>query len=289
MTLPLVGLLYNPTAAQVIAEFGTLVDYVEIIPDRLWYDFGPSAAPRFRRVGDLVDDLRDAIGGRSTAGHGIGLSLPSALALDRAMLAEVAWFVREFGFGWYSEHLSAFLVPGRAVPNAQAGLGLPVQLSAESLTLVADKVRTMQVALGVPILLENGAVFAPIPEMEMDEPEFFNRLWEETGCEVLLDLHNLHVNAVNLGIDEREYIESLRPEAVGEIHVAGGDWLQGFYTDSHSRPTPDRVWQLARDYAPAFPSLRAITFEWHESYFDRLGADGIARELQAMHEIAARC
>ena len=289
MAAPLVGLLYNPTAAPVIAEAGDLVDYVEVIPDRLWYDFGPSAAPRFRRVGELVDDLRDAVGGRTTAGHGIGLSLPSALTLDGAMLDEVAWFVREFGFAWYSEHLSAFLVPGRAVPNAQAGLGLPVQLSAESLALVAAKVRTMQDALGVPILLENGAIFAPIPDMEMDEPEFFNRLWDETGCQVLLDLHNLHVNAVNQGVDERAYVEALRPEAVGEIHVAGGDWLQGFYTDSHSRPTPDRVWELARDYAPTFPSLRAITFEWHESYFDRLGLDGITRELEAMRGIAALC
>ena len=289
MASPLVGLLYNPTAAPVIAAVGNLVDYIEVIPDRLWYDFGPSAAPRFRRVDDLVEDLRDAIGGRTTAGHGIGLSLPSNLALDDAMLAEVAWFVREFSFAWYSEHLSAFLVPGRAVPNAQAGLGLPVQLSAESLALVADKVRTLQTVLGVPLLLENGAIFAPIPDMEMDEPEFFNRLWEETGCQILLDLHNLHVNAVNQGIDERAYIEALRPEAVGEIHVAGGDWLQGFYTDSHSRPTPERVWELAHDYAPTFPSLRAITFEWHESYFDRLGIDGIARELQAMREIAVRC
>jgi uncharacterized protein (UPF0276 family) len=289
MASPLVGLLYNPTAAPVIAQAGNLVDYVEVIPDRLWYDFGPAAVPRFRRVDNLVEDLRDAIGGRTTAGHGIGLSLPSDLALDDAMLAEVAWFVREFGFAWYSEHLSAFLVPGRAVPNAQAGLGLPVQLSAESLALVANKVRKLQAVFGVPILLENGAIFAPIPEMEMDEPEFFNRLWEDTGCEVLLDLHNLHVNAVNLGIDARAYIEALRPEAVGEIHVAGGDWLQQFYTDSHSRPTPDQVWELAHDYAPTFPSLRAITFEWHESYFDRLGVDGIAHELETMRAIALRC
>lgn len=289
MTSPLVGLLYNPTAATVIAEAGDLVDYIEIIPDRLWYDFGSSAVPRFRRVHDEIDHLRNVIGDRTVAGHGLGLSLPSALALDEGMLAEVGWFVREFSFAWHSEHLSTFVVPGRAVPNAQAGLGLPIQLSAESLALVADKVRTVQAALGVPILLENGAIFAPIPDMEMDEPEFFNRLWDETGCQVLLDLHNLHVNAANLGIDEREYIEALRPETVGEIHVAGGDWLQGFYTDSHSRPTPERVWELARDYAPTFSNLRAIVFEWHESYFDRLGVSGIASELHAMREIAVLC
>src|SRR6478735_3931522 len=101
MSSPLVGLLYNPTAAPVLAEVGNLIDYIEVIPDRLWYDFGPSAVPRFRRVDDEVDRLRDVIGPRVAAGHGIGLSLPSALALDEGMLAEVDWFVREFSFAWY--------------------------------------------------------------------------------------------------------------------------------------------------------------------------------------------
>jgi len=74
---------------------------------------------------------------------------------------------------------------------------------------------------------------------------------------------------------------------VCEIHMAGGDELLGFYTDSHSRLTPDEVWSLAYEFVPAFRNLRAIIFEFHESYFERLGVEGIAKELERLHELAA--
>jgi hypothetical protein len=45
----------------------------------------------------------------------------------------------------------------------------------------------------------------------------------------------------------------------------------------------------ARRWAPRFPNLRAITFEFHESYFGRLGVDGITAELEAMHALADTC
>ena len=56
-----------------------------------------------------------------------------------------------------------FLVPSGSVPNAQAGMGLPVVLDEEMLALVGGKVRMLQAALGVPILLENSTIFSAIP------------------------------------------------------------------------------------------------------------------------------
>ena len=76
-------------------------------------------------------------------GHGIGLSLPSAMPLDKELLDEVVDSHRDLSYRWYSEHLSMFLVPNRSVPDAQAGLGLPVALDVEMLTLVAGKVKQL--------------------------------------------------------------------------------------------------------------------------------------------------
>ena len=98
--------------------------------------------------------------------------------------------------------------------------------------------RQLGAALGVPILLENSTIFSAIPEPDMSEPAFFNRLHAKTGCGMLLDLHNLYANTLNLGISADEYLAELDPEIVVEIHLAGGDWLKGHYTDSHSRRTP---------------------------------------------------
>jgi uncharacterized protein len=94
---------------------------------------------------------------------------------------------------------------------------------------------------------------------------------------------------VNNGIDAQAYLSALDPMAVREIHLAGGDEVQGFYTDSHSRPTPPLIWEWAQTWAPRFPQLRAVVYEFHESYFPRLGLSGIVAELERMHALADRC
>ncbi len=62
--------------------------------------------------------------------------------------------------------------------------------------------------------------------------------------------------------------------------------MAGFYTDAHSGPTPSEVWSWAHEFGPRFKNLRAIVFEFHESYFERLGLGGISAELERMHELA---
>ena len=283
---PLVGLLYHPAVPGVLDVMGAGVDFVEVIPDRLWYDFGVGAERRFSHSTAAIDELRRHARGRAVIGHGIGLSRPSAMPLDEALVDEVVASHRMLDYRWYSEHLSMFLVPGRSVPNAQAGMGLPVVLDEEMLGIVGGKVRLLGEALGTRILMENSTIFSQIPEQDMTEPEFPNRLCAETGCGVLLDLHNLYANTRNLGISPGEYLAALDPGLVVEIHLAGGDELRGFYTDSHSRPTPEVVWDWAREWAPRFRNLEAITYEYHESYQKRIGMDGVARELALMRELA---
>ena len=283
----MVGLLYNPAVPLVLDVIGARVDFVEVIPDRLWYDFGVHAKDRFSHARVAIDELHRYTNDRPIIGHGIGLSLPSAMPLDQGLLHEVAASHRDLNYQWYSEHLSMFLVPDRSVPNAQAGMGLPVVLDDETLALVGGKVRQLSSTLGVPILLENSTIFSAIPEPAMSEPTFFNRLYAETGCGMLLDLHNLYANTVNLGMSAHDYLSEINPEIVIEIHVAGGDWLKGHYTDSHSRKTPLPVWEWAYEWAPRFPNLSAITFEYHESYHKRLGMTGIGDEIDRMHDLAS--
>ena len=284
---PLVGLLYNPAVPAVLDAAGALVDHVEIIPDRLWYDFGMGAARRFSHAHAAIAELSRYAERYRVIGHGIGLSLPSAMPIDDALLEEVAASHRHFHYDWYSEHLSMFLAPGGSVPNAQAGMGLPVVHGEELLDIVAAKLALMDDALGgVPLALENGTIFSAIPDPEMSEPEFLNRLHARTGCKMLLDLHNLYANTRNLGWSAEDYLAELNPEIVLEVHIAGGDMLRGHYTDSHSRRTPDDVWDWLAEWGPRFPNLAAITFEYHESYHQRIGLAGVIAELEAMQHAA---
>ncbi len=284
----LVGLLNNPVVPSIIKYAPDLVEYIDVIPDRLWYDFehGETAGRRFHRVVGAIQELKQCANGRVLGGHGIGLSLPSAIPLDMAMVAEVSSLAKELNFEWYSEHLSMFLVPHGSVPNSQAGLGLPVAYDEESFDIISGKLEILKSALACDLLLENGAVFTPVPDTDFSEPEFLNRLYSELNCGTLLDLHNLYVGLLNGVLSPREYLEQLDPDCVREIHLAGGDELAGFYTDSHSGLTPTDVWSWAYEFAPRFKNLKAIVFEFHESYFEKLGLSGIAAELERIHELA---
>lgn len=287
---PLVGLLNNPVVPSVIRYAPDLVEYVDVIPDRLWYDFehGEVIGPRFHRVTGAIEELKACAEGRVLGGHGIGLSLPSAIPMDMAMLAEVAWLARELNLQWYSEHLSMFLVSNGSVPNSQAGLGLPVTYDEEVFQIVKSKLAVVRDALSCDLLLENGAIFTPVPDTEMSEPEFLNRLYSEVNCGTLLDLHNLYVGLINGVLSPRDYLDELNPDCVQEIHLAGGHELAGFYTDSHSTRTPDEVWSWAYEHGPRFANLRAIVFEFHESYIEKIGLGGIASELERMRDLAER-
>ena len=287
MRRPLVGLLYNPAVPHLIDAVPDLIEHIEIIPDRLWFDFGnDDEQGRFHRVHAAIETLQKCCRNRVAVGHGIGLSLPSAMPIDEPLLHEVSHTARAFEFAWYSEHMSMFLVPHGSIPNAQAGLGLPVVYCEETFEILRKKLSLLRAELGCPLLLENGSIFAPIPDMDYSEPAFFNRLFEELDCGMLLDLHNLYVSWRNGSPHPRDYLAELNPNAIQEVHLAGGDELVGFYTDSHSRLTPADVWEWAYELLPQCRNLRAITYEFHESYFERLGLSGLTAELERMHALA---
>ena len=287
---PYVGLLYNPTVPSVLDHAGSLVNYLAIVPERLWFDLGRDAVGRrFRPIDDEIDVVKRSVEGRIVSGHGVGLSLPTETSLDVELLEEIEVLASDLRFEWFSEHLTMFLTPHADAQGAQAGLALPVVYDEETFQILRSKVLAVNAALGCPLILENGSIFTAIPEMEMTEPEFLNRLYRETGCGILLDLHNLYVTARHKNVDPEQYLSEIDPAAVLEIHMAGGDELMGFYTDSHSRLASEPLWSWAYEYAPRFTQLRAITFEYHESYFELLEVGGIAKQLERMHELADRC
>jgi len=85
---PMVGLLYNPAVPIVLDAIGARVDFVEVIPDRLWYDCGIGAPHRFSHARAALDALRRYARDRAIIGHGIGLSLPSVMPRDAGLLEE---------------------------------------------------------------------------------------------------------------------------------------------------------------------------------------------------------
>ena len=90
-----------------------------------------------------------------------------------------------------------------------SGLQIPLPWDEDVLAMLVDRVARAQDALGAQLLLENGVVHTPVRDSDMSEPEFMNELAQRSGCGLLLDLHNLYVNSVNLGLDAGAFLDEL--------------------------------------------------------------------------------
>jgi hypothetical protein len=272
-----VGVVYSGALAERLVSTPDLVDTISVIPETLWHE--SSGSPRYRWIGGAVELFDAAVASAPAVFHGIGLSLGSGLPLDLEHLDQVAGAADRYRPRWYSEHLAAFRITHESGQPIHAGVGLPVPLDVATLRELVPKVATVVSRLGIPVLLENSAIYVEIPEGDMGEAEFLNRLCAESGAGILLDLHNLVVNEINLGWNGEEYLAELDLTRVEEIHVAGGERLGRWYTDAHSGACPDRVWALLDLVLPLAPALRLVTFELHESRFEQLGSDGLDAQL----------
>lgn len=277
-----VGVLYNNALAEPLAAMPNVVDAVSLIPETLWHE--SAARPRYRRVAEVAGRFEQAVAGFQCVFHGIGLSVGSGLPLDYEHLEQVAEAADRYQPLWYSEHLSAFRIGEGSPARIHAGVGLPVPFDAQTLRRVAPKVATAIARLGIPVLLENSAIYVEVPACEMTEAQFLNRLCEETGAGILLDLHNLMVNEVNLGWDGLRYLDELDLGQVLEVHVAGGEMLGRWYTDAHSGACPDRVFELLDVVVASAPGLRLVTLEVHESRIESLGAAGLDDQLARIRQ-----
>jgi hypothetical protein len=95
----------------------------------------------------------------------------------------------------------------------------------------------------------------------MGEMEFLVELARRSGCGLLLDVNNLHVNAVNHGSDALAEVARVPAGIVGEIHLAGHARLEGLLVDDHGSRVSAPVWDL---YAAACRQLGPVPtlIEW---------------------------
>lgn len=272
-----VGVIYNPALETFVRAPGA-IDYLAITPEMFWSDAGADRRHRFVDLERWVAVLEWAQPRMPIVAHHIGMSIASAVASDAAHLDQlVAWSGR-WSYPWFSDHL-AFIDVGDHAGGA-AGLALPAPFDEEVLDLVVGRARDVMTRTGLPFLIENSARYVDYPEQEMGEAAFLNAFAARSGGGILLDLHNLYVNARNLGFDAFYFIDALDLGAVIEAHVAGGTMIGPLYADSHAGAVPEPVWALLDHLVPRAPNLRGIAFEFHESYFEQMGEQGVHAQIE---------
>jgi uncharacterized protein (UPF0276 family) len=236
--------LRAPHVRQVL-EQRPVVAWFEIHSENYFADGGPSLATLERIRADYP-----------IAMHGVGLSLGSADPLDREHLRKLARLARRIAPAVVSEHLCWSSVDGRHFNDL-----LPLPYTAEALDHVCSRVHAVQEALGRPILVENVSSYYAFAESSMAEHEFVCAVAARTGCKLLVDVNNIHVNARNHGIDARAYLAAIDPASVAEIHLAGHDASGPIVIDTHGAPVAPEVWSLYEAAIQRFGRVPTL-IEW---------------------------
>lgn len=275
------GLAFNPALADFVTAHRGALDYLEISPERFWHDRGPAlkqSAGRYCEIPEAVAQLEAARGDLPLVAHGVGLSIATDGPLDRGHIEQMARWRDRYGFAWFSEHLAWFRLGPQ---DGWRGVGtmLPPVYDAETLEDLVPKLQTVCAVLGIEVLVENAVDYTPVAQAGCSEAAFLTRLTERTPARLLLDLHNLYTNAVNHGAEAADLVGALDLRRVHELHIAGGEPLHGFWTDSHSGRCPEPVWMLLEQALRRPNAVRAITFEIDESYVARLGPAALLEQL----------
>ena len=206
--------------------------------------------------------------------HGLSLSIGSQDELDWEFLKKVKLFLNEFNVEIYSEHLSY-----TKADNAHLYDLLPIPFRQDAVNYVVDRIHQVQDFLQRPIALENVSYYTPVAA-EMSESDFINQIIARSGCDLLIDINNVYVNAFNHNYNAREFILQLPLEKVSYIHMAGHLQVSDdLIIDTHGQAIIDPVYDLfswALDHIAPVPVLLERDF----NFGNQSGLQGELKRLE---------
>lgn len=202
-------------------------DFLECAPEN-WIGVGGALGARF---GALAARFPVTL-------HGLSLSLGGTEPLDDTLLDGIAGFMQRHGIHHYSEHLSYSADDGHLYDL------MPLAFDEATVAHVAARIDRVQQRLGRRIAIENVSYYAA-PWQRMPEADFVNAVLEAGDCDLLLDVNNVFVNAINHRYDARTFIDAMPIARIAGYHVAGHyDEADDLKIDTHGAPVKDNVWAL---------------------------------------------
>jgi len=221
------ALLEPLAAAPGIAPAADGPDFLEAAPEN-WMELAGALHRRFRAIAERFP----------IRAHGLALSIGGPAPLDLDWLRRVRDFLDTHDIADYSDHLSFCGDEGQLYEL------LPLPFTEEAVAHVASRVAIVQDVLERTIALENISAYLRLPG-PLSEAQFLNAVIDRADCDLLLDLNNVYVNAMNHGEDALALIDSLPLGRVRSLHVAGHHLqADGLRIDTHGEAVGDPVWAL---------------------------------------------
>lgn len=253
------------------------------------FDFLECAPENWIGVGGKLGEALEELSARhALTCHGLSLSLGGFAPLDETFLARVRRFLDRHHVALYSEHLSYCSDDGQLYDL------LPLPFTEEAVHHVAARIRQTQDIVGRRIAVENVSYYATMPvdrdQHALDEAGFINAVLDEADCDLLLDVNNVYVNAINHRYDPREFLAAMPAHRIASVHVAGHyDEADDLKVDTHGAPVKDAVWSLLGDAYRRFgarPTLLERDFNL-PPYAELVGELATVRRVMREHAPAS--
>lgn len=202
--------------------------------------------------------------------HGVGLSIGSAHTPDIKYLKNIADTINTLRPIAYTEHLAFTNACGIETAHL-----LPLPRTVANAELLINNINFVKHYLDVPFYLENIAYYFDYSASIIPEPEFLNLICSKTKINLLLDIENLRLNAINHHYDPYEFITAITPNLVKCIHVAGGTQYKDLVVDTHDQKLCPDLFNILR-----------FTLQHHDPESIILERDG---RLNQFEEVLADC
>jgi uncharacterized protein (UPF0276 family) len=232
-----VGLSWRPELAAGILTNLDRIDVVEVIADdyfaAAYFDVAKKKAASLRTLSAQVPVVL----------HGVTQGLASTAPADRRRLEKMARLVNLVEPESWSEHLA--FVRGGGIEIGHLAAPPRNRSTVEGTCENLDLARRV---VGAAPMVENIATLIDPPASTLAEADWIAQILGGSDCDLLLDLHNLHANALNFGYDPVHLLDRIPCAHVGGVHLAGGRWI-GRVLDDHLHDVPDPVYDLLAELA----------------------------------------
>jgi uncharacterized protein len=174
--------------------------------------------------------------------HGVAMSLGSADGLDAKHLKQLKELINIIEPCFVSDHLSWSSKNDYFLPEL-----LPIPYNDESLEIFSNNISNAQDFLNREIMFENPST-------------------TRTGAGILLDVNNIYISSFNNEWSATQYLNSVKPEHVKELHLAGhSENMIGqdrkLLLDSHDDIVHTEVWDLYKKALSIFGVVPTL-IEW---------------------------
>ena len=277
-----VGIVYAESLEPLLTSGADAPTVLEVEPQTLWRVTHVAGDTHYRVPPDAYDRLEAFPQPKLI--HGVGQPFADSHLDPVAHIPLLRQTVEWLDPAWISEHLS-FMRAKTDRGIEQAGFMLPPLQADSTVRVAAANIDAYRKALGRPVAFETGTNYLRDRYGPLSDGDFFSQVSHTADCGILLDLHNIWCNELNGRDSVEDVLDAIPLDSVWELHLAGGDTLDGTHLDAHNGVVAPELLDRAAETIPRLVNLRAIIYEINPDAVDTVGLDALHTQMRVLHDL----